>query len=98
LRQHEGYFGTDLATLTHVQITRTMAGNRTPHFIATPAGGHLAPTELTCTRPVYNAVLHGIGSRTWNPPSSNPRPYHQATAVSHTARETCQLVQSTKEK
>ncbi|GBN63900.1 hypothetical protein AVEN_37788-1 [Araneus ventricosus] len=75
-----------------------MVGTPNPHFLATPAGGHLATMELTCTRHVYKAVLHGIGSRTWNPRASKARPYHQTTAVSHTTRETCQLVQSTKEK
>ncbi|GBM18449.1 hypothetical protein AVEN_66811-1 [Araneus ventricosus] len=28
-----------------------------PSFRTTPAGGHLAPTDLTCARPAYAAVL-----------------------------------------
>ncbi|GBL80633.1 hypothetical protein AVEN_225303-1 [Araneus ventricosus] len=27
------------------------------YFCTTPAGGHLVPTDLTCTRPAYTAVL-----------------------------------------
>ncbi|GBL83740.1 hypothetical protein AVEN_132648-1 [Araneus ventricosus] len=35
----------------------TRAVTPSPNFRTTPAGGHLAPADLTCTRATYTAVL-----------------------------------------
>ncbi|GBO13373.1 hypothetical protein AVEN_47160-1, partial [Araneus ventricosus] len=45
LKQHEGYFGTDLVSLIRGQMTRTAPGleSLSLGFRATPAGGRLAP-------------------------------------------------------
>ncbi|GBN08988.1 hypothetical protein AVEN_215965-1 [Araneus ventricosus] len=46
-------------------------------FYATPTGGRLTTTyDLTCNRPHTRRIFSGIGSRTWNPPTPKPRPYH----------------------
>ncbi|GBL78996.1 hypothetical protein AVEN_48956-1 [Araneus ventricosus] len=52
-----------------------------PDFRTTPAGEHLSPTNLTCTRPTYT-----VGFR-WNQvsdldcPDWRSRPCHQATVA-----------------
>ncbi|GBL71211.1 hypothetical protein AVEN_147812-1, partial [Araneus ventricosus] len=35
----------------------TLADTPSPGFCATPVSEHLAPTNLTCTRPIYTTVL-----------------------------------------
>ncbi|GBN61250.1 hypothetical protein AVEN_128969-1 [Araneus ventricosus] len=79
LKQHEGYFGTDLVILNHGQMTRTTPelAPTFPNFHATPTGGRMATTyDLTCNRPHTRRIFSGIGFRTWNPPTPKPRPYH----------------------
>ncbi|GBO37013.1 hypothetical protein AVEN_240801-1 [Araneus ventricosus] len=79
LKQHEGYFGTDLVILNLGQMTRTTPGLAppSPNFHATPAGGRLATTyDLACSRPHARRICGGIGSRAWGPPAPKPRPYH----------------------
>ncbi|GBL88405.1 hypothetical protein AVEN_103052-1 [Araneus ventricosus] len=49
------------------------------YFDTTPVGGHLTPTDLTCTGPTYTAVLRWNGFRTWNPTAPRSKPYYQAT-------------------
>ncbi|GBM26369.1 hypothetical protein AVEN_253678-1, partial [Araneus ventricosus] len=54
-----------------------------PSFLTTPTGGRLATShDLTCNRPHTWRIFSRIGSRTWNPPTLRPRPYHKATAAS----------------
>ncbi|GBN70559.1 hypothetical protein AVEN_44971-1 [Araneus ventricosus] len=45
--------------LNRDQITKTTPHRAppSPNFRTTPAGGYLAPTDLTSTRPAYTAVL-----------------------------------------
>ncbi|GBO20806.1 hypothetical protein AVEN_176857-1 [Araneus ventricosus] len=38
-------------------MTRTTPELPSPFFRTIPTGGYLAPTDLTCTRPSYTAVL-----------------------------------------
>ncbi|GBL85951.1 hypothetical protein AVEN_63254-1 [Araneus ventricosus] len=59
LKQREGYFGTDLVILNRGQMTKATPelAASSPSFHSTPAGGHLASTDLTCTRLAYMAVL-----------------------------------------
>ncbi|GBM29351.1 hypothetical protein AVEN_175989-1 [Araneus ventricosus] len=40
-------------------MTRTILelASLSPNFLAIPAGRHLAPTDLACTRPAYTAVF-----------------------------------------
>ncbi|GBM36875.1 hypothetical protein AVEN_82859-1 [Araneus ventricosus] len=79
LKQHEGYFGTDLVILNLGQMTRTTPELAPPslNFHATPTGGRLTTMfDLTCNRPHTRRIFGGIGSRAWNPPAPKPRPYH----------------------
>ncbi|GBL74484.1 hypothetical protein AVEN_235425-1 [Araneus ventricosus] len=56
-RQHEGYFGTDLVILCRGQMTRpTPELDKAPNFRIKQVGGHLAPTNLACTRPACTEV------------------------------------------
>ncbi|GBO09198.1 Zinc finger protein 91 [Araneus ventricosus] len=66
--RYEGYFGTDLVIWNHVQTTKETPIS--PNVRAAPAGGHQAPMDLPCTRPVYMVVLG------WNSLALKPRPYH----------------------
>ncbi|GBL97278.1 hypothetical protein AVEN_274625-1, partial [Araneus ventricosus] len=75
---HEGYFGTDLVILNRGQMTRTTPELAPPSqsFRATPTGGRLATAyDLACNRPHTRRIFGGVGSRTWSPPTPNPRPY-----------------------
>ncbi|GBM88142.1 hypothetical protein AVEN_213957-1 [Araneus ventricosus] len=86
MKQHEGYFWTDLVILNHGQMTRTTPelAPPSPNFHDTPTGGRLATAyDLTCNRPHTRRIFSGIGSRTWNPPAPKPRPYHSALKQSH---------------
>ncbi|GBM18441.1 hypothetical protein AVEN_66808-1 [Araneus ventricosus] len=58
-------------------MTRTIPelALHSPSFRATPAGGHLALTDLACTRPAYTAVLW------WNRISNLEPSDHQAAAA-----------------
>ncbi|GBL96494.1 hypothetical protein AVEN_229939-1 [Araneus ventricosus] len=46
-----------------------------PNFRSTPTGGHLAPTDLTCTRPAYRTVLRWNRVSNLEPSGPRLRPY-----------------------
>ncbi|GBN43969.1 hypothetical protein AVEN_274731-1 [Araneus ventricosus] len=58
-----------VVSLSHNKMTRMPPepARLSSNFRATPAGGHLAPTDLTCTRPAIN-----WDSITYNGYSVNP--------------------------
>ncbi|GBN27546.1 hypothetical protein AVEN_61955-1 [Araneus ventricosus] len=52
LKQHEVYFGTELVTFNHGQMTRKTP--KVPRFHATPSGGRSATTyDLACDRCIH---------------------------------------------
>ncbi|GBN18382.1 hypothetical protein AVEN_67311-1 [Araneus ventricosus] len=66
LKQHEDYLETDAVILICGQMMRVTPDLTSPlfNFPLTPAGGHLSPTDLTCTWPargnrVSNLELSG---------------------------------------
>ncbi|GBN07219.1 hypothetical protein AVEN_4328-1 [Araneus ventricosus] len=70
MKQHEGYFGTDLVISNHGQMTRATPElvSLSPSFHATPTGGRLSTThDLSCNRPHTQRIFNGIGSRTLRP-------------------------------
>ncbi|GBM34109.1 hypothetical protein AVEN_235053-1 [Araneus ventricosus] len=71
LKQHEGYFGTDLVILNLGQMTRTTPERTHPlQTSATPGGRCLATTyNLACSRPHTRRIISGVGFRVWDPPT-----------------------------
>ncbi|GBM56942.1 hypothetical protein AVEN_82433-1 [Araneus ventricosus] len=70
LKQHEGYFGTDLAILNRGQITSSTPelSLPSPNFRTNPAGRRLVTTcDLTFNSTHTLRIFSGIGSRTWKP-------------------------------
>ncbi|GBN65511.1 hypothetical protein AVEN_124378-1 [Araneus ventricosus] len=81
LKQHEGYFRTDLVILNLGEMMRTTP-ELAPPTLNFQREGVWAPTyDLTCTRPNILRIFSGIGSRAWEPLPPVPRPYHYATAA-----------------
>ncbi|GBL80391.1 hypothetical protein AVEN_92295-1 [Araneus ventricosus] len=78
LKQHEGYFGTDLIILNRGQITRATP-EPAPHLqnYAPHQREDVCPStyDLACKSPNTRRTFSGIGFRTWNPSSSRPTSY-----------------------
>ncbi|GBL78861.1 hypothetical protein AVEN_48849-1 [Araneus ventricosus] len=85
LKQHEGYFGTDLVILNRGQMTRTTPELAPPLQTSAPHQWEdvwLPTYDLACNTPNTRPIFSGIGFQTWNPPALRSRSYHPATMSS----------------
>ncbi|GBM64899.1 hypothetical protein AVEN_30284-1 [Araneus ventricosus] len=77
MKQHVGYFGTDLVILNHSHMTRTIPELvlPSPNFHATPTGGRLATRyDLTRNKPHTRASSVELGSQSQDLTTEPPRP------------------------
>ncbi|GBM28453.1 hypothetical protein AVEN_33905-1 [Araneus ventricosus] len=78
LKQHEGYFRTDLVLSNRGQMTRTTPElaplSKLPRH--TNKRRFAAMHDLLCDRSNKRLIFSGIGFQTWKFSAPKPRPYH----------------------